>query len=118
MATETLDDKKAGKPAEPVYDQSVVVDWLNTGCPVCHQRIVVDTPIYQPNQPGLYAALLFHYEVAHVGVTPPLAPHPDDEKALDMMVPAGLNPDGTAKRVRWRDQIVEAAALARRGVRT
>jgi len=98
-------------------NQEVVTDWLNKGCPVCQRPIVVDTPIYQPNKPGVYPALLFHYGVFHEGVTPPPAPHPDDEAALDSLIEAGLNPDGTHRKIAWRQQIADAIALAKRGAR-
>lgn len=133
MATEEkTDDKKAVKTAEPAAAKGPrvstlaghegeliqdVSDWLNNGCPRCHQKIVVDTPIYQPFQPGLYPALLFHFGVMHEGVIPPPAPHPDDEKALDTLVAAGLNPDGTPHRIPWRQQIAEAVIVAKRGAR-
>jgi hypothetical protein len=95
----------------------VVTEWLATGCPACHQVIHTDTPIYQPHKPGLYPALLFHFGVMHEGVTPPPAPHPDDEAALDSLIEAGLNPDGTRRKIPWRQQIAEAVVLAKRGVR-
>jgi hypothetical protein len=108
------------KAPDPTYDQSVVVEWLNTGCPVCHDPITTDFPVYQPHKPGVYPALLFHYAVKHEGVTPPPAPHPDDEACLNDLIVVGTEMVGnvpTPRKVPYRQLIADAAKLWNRGIR-
>ena len=97
--------------------QSVVVDWLQSGCPECHAALKIDLPLYQyANIPGLYPALLFHYGVFHQDLTPPPAPHPDDDAALDKVIEI-TEADGTRRRISCRQAIAEAARAWKPGLR-
>src|SRR2546428_13247965 len=80
--------------ADLAAGQDVVVEWLTRGCPACHAPIKTDFPVYEAGLPGVYPALLFHYGVFHEGVTPPPAPHPEDDAALDKPVAKGIEPNG------------------------
>ncbi len=98
--------------------QSVVVDWLNNGCPECHEPLRIDFVVFQSGLPTLYPALLFHYGVFHQDLTPPPAPHPDDAAALDQLVVMGHEPGGnTPRRISYRQAIADAARAWKPGLR-
>jgi len=112
---------RSGPPEDaPADPQSVVVEWLHTGCPECHAPLRIDFVVFplQSGLPTLYPSLLFHYAVAHKDLTPPPAPHPDDEAALDTIIEFGVEADGkTRRRLSYRAAIAEAARGWKPGLR-
>jgi hypothetical protein len=98
--------------------QSVVADWLSNGCPECHAPLRIDFVVFQSGLPTLYPALLFHYGAFHKELAPPVAPHPEDEAALDAVIEYGVEADGkTRRRISYRQAIAEAARAWKPGLR-